>query len=133
VSLPLEAQLFPAGRKDTGPKPKNIHGAVQDARGKAMSARASTYGLKTNVVRTLTTDQEGLYKVYALPQRGTTRSMPSLKGKASEKKVVSSFLNREDNVINFQLDSTWLRREVARPMTTGRNQNVRPRRTPRLF
>jgi hypothetical protein len=26
------------------------------------------------------------------------------KGKSSDKKIVSSFLNREDNVVNFQLD-----------------------------
>src|SRR6266404_4565655 len=105
VSLPLEAQLFPRGRKDTGPKPKNIHGAVQDARGKAIvGARVYVRDMKTNVVRTLTTDQEGLYKVYALPPTGDYEVYAELKGKASEKKVVSSFLNREDNVINFQLD-----------------------------
>ena len=105
MSLPLEAQLFPRGRKDTGPKPKNIHGAVQDARGKAIvGARVYVRDMKTNVVRTLTTDQEGLYKVYALPPTGDYEVYAELKGKASEKKVVSSFLNREDNVINFQLE-----------------------------
>src|SRR5882672_1868933 len=78
MSLPLEAQLFPRGRKDTGPKPKNIHGAVQDARGKAIvGARVYVRDMKTNVVRTLTTDWEGLTRFMRCPQRGTTRSMPS--------------------------------------------------------
>ena len=88
MSLPLEAQLFPRGRKDTGPKPKNIHGAVQDARGKAIvGARVYVRDMKTNVVRTLTTDQEGLYKVYALPPTADYEVYAELKGKASEKKV----------------------------------------------
>jgi pimeloyl-ACP methyl ester carboxylesterase len=105
MSLPLEAQLFPRGRKDTGPKPKNIHGAVQDARGKSLvGARVFIRNMKTNVMRTLTTDQDGLYKVYALPPMADYEVYAEFKGKASEKKIVSSFLNREDNVLNFQLD-----------------------------
>src|SRR5688572_22772618 len=63
-----EAQLFPKGRRDTGPKPKNIHGLVSDLRGKPLAgARVFVKDVKTNVVRTLTTDQDGIYKLYALP------------------------------------------------------------------
>src|SRR5439155_944289 len=94
-------------RVDTGPKPKNVHGVVQDLRGKPLvGARVFVRDLKTNVVRTLTTDQDGLYKIYALPPTVDYEISAEFKGKASEKRVLSSFLNREDNVVNFQLDVT---------------------------
>jgi pimeloyl-ACP methyl ester carboxylesterase len=105
MSLPAEAQLFPRRRADTGPKPKNVHGAVQDARGKPIAgARVFIRDMKSNVTRTLTTDQEGIYKVYALPPTVDYEVYAEFKGQASEKKFVSSFLNREDNVLNFQID-----------------------------
>ncbi len=107
MNLPAEAQLFPRRRVDTGPKPKNVHGVVQDLRGKPLvGARVFVRDLKTNVVRTLTTDQDGLYKIYALPPTVDYEISAEFKGKASEKRVLSSFLNREDNVVNFQLDVT---------------------------
>ena len=107
VSLPAQAQLFPRRRVDTGPKPKNVHGVVQDLGGKPLvGARVFVRDLKTNVVRTLTTDQDGLYKIYALPPTVDYEISAEFKGKASEKRVLSSFLNREDNVLNFQLDVT---------------------------
>ena len=94
-----------AQRKDTGPKPKNIHGVVQDLRGTALAdARVYVRDKKTNVVRTLTTDQDGLYKIFGLPPTVDYEIYAEFKGKASERKTVSSFLNREDNVLNFQLD-----------------------------
>ena len=103
--LTAEAQLFPKGRRDTGPKPKNIHGVVQDLRGKPLpGARVFLKNVKTNVVRTLETDTNGEYKVYGLPPDVDYELYADYKGKASEKKFVSSFLNREDNVLNFQLD-----------------------------
>ncbi len=100
-----EAQLFPKGRPNTGPKPKNIHGIVQDLRGKPLSgARVFLKDMKTKVVRTLEADQNGEYKVYALSPSVDYELYAEFKGKESEKKFVSSFLNREDNVLNFQLD-----------------------------
>jgi dienelactone hydrolase len=56
------------------------------------------------VVRTLEADQKGEYKVFALTPTVDYEVYAEFKGKASEKKFVSSFLNREDNVLNFQLD-----------------------------
>ena len=104
-SLTAQAQLFPKGRPNTGPKPKNIHGVVQDTRGAALAgARVFVKDMKTNVVRTLETDQTGEYKVYGLTPTVDYEIYADFKGKASEKKFVSSFLNREDNVLNFQLD-----------------------------
>jgi len=100
-----EAQIFPKARKDTGPKPKNVHGVVQDLRGKPLAgARVFLKDMKTNVVRTLEADQNGEYKVYALPPTVDYELYAEFKGKQSEKKFVSAFLNREDNVLNFQLD-----------------------------
>src|SRR5213593_685538 len=97
VSLPAEAQLFPRRRTDTGPKPKNLHGVVQDRAGKPIAgARVFVRDMKSNIVRTLTTDQDGLYKIYALPPTVDYEIYSEFKGKASEKKFVSSFLNRED-------------------------------------
>jgi pimeloyl-ACP methyl ester carboxylesterase len=100
-----EPQLFPKTRRDTGPKPKNIHGVVQDLRGKPLAgARVFIKDMKSNVVRTLQTDQNGEYKVFALTPTVDYELYADFKGKTSDKKIVSSFLNREDNVLNFQLD-----------------------------
>src|SRR5215510_3084893 len=105
LSVSAEAQLFPKNRRDTGPKPKNIHGIVQDLRGKPLArARVFVKDMKTNVVRTLETDQNGEYKVFALTPTVDYELYAEFKGQTSEKKFVSSFLNREDNVLNFQLD-----------------------------
>jgi pimeloyl-ACP methyl ester carboxylesterase len=104
-SLTAHAQLFPKTRKDTGPKPKNIHGVVQDLRGKPLvGARVFLKNMKTNVIRTLETDGSGEYKVFGLAPDVDYELYADFKGKASDKKIISSFLNREDNVLNFQLD-----------------------------
>ena len=60
--------------------------------------------MKTSVVRTLDADQSGEYKVFALTPTVDYELYAEFKGKTSEKKFISSFLNREDNVLNFQLD-----------------------------
>jgi pimeloyl-ACP methyl ester carboxylesterase len=105
LCLPAQAQLFPKARRDTGPKAKNIHGVVQDLRGKALpGARVFVKDMKSSVIRTLEADQNGEYKVFALSPTVDYEVYAEFKGKTSEKKVVSSFLNREDNVLNFQLD-----------------------------
>jgi pimeloyl-ACP methyl ester carboxylesterase len=112
--LPADAQLFPRGRRDTGPKPKNIHGLVTDMRGKPLAgARVYVRDTKSNVVRTLTTDQDGLYKLYALPPTVDYEVHAEFKGKATDKKIVSQFLNREDNVVNFQVDVAVIEGGIA--------------------
>jgi pimeloyl-ACP methyl ester carboxylesterase len=98
------AQLFPK-KRDTGPKPKNIHGIVQDLQNKpVVGARVFLKNMQTSVVRTLETDQNGEYKVFGLNAMVDYELYADFKGKSSEKKFVSSYLNREDNVLNFQLD-----------------------------
>lgn len=107
ISLPANGQLFPKARRDTGPKPKNIHGVVQDLRGTPLAgARVFVRDMKSSVVRALETDSKGEYKVFALTPTSDYEVHAEFKGKASEKRIVSSFLNREDNVLNFQLDVT---------------------------
>jgi pimeloyl-ACP methyl ester carboxylesterase len=121
LCVSAEAQLFPKARRDTGPKPKNIHGVVQDLRGNPLpGARVFLKDMKTNVVRALETDQKGEYKVFALTPTVDYELYAEFKGTASEKKFVSSFLNREDNVLNFQLDVAVIENSTnAAPADTG--------------
>jgi pimeloyl-ACP methyl ester carboxylesterase len=75
--------------------------------------------MKTKVVRTLETDQNGEYAVFALPPTVDYELYAEFKGKESEKKYVSSFLNREDNVLNFQLDVSVTEDTADRPAEPG--------------
>src|SRR5262249_2343130 len=98
-------QAFPRPPVNGAPKPKNVHGVVQDARGKRLPGpRVFLKDMKSKIVRTLQTDQNGENSVYALPATVDYEIYAEFRGKESEKKYVSSFLNREDNVLNFQLD-----------------------------
>jgi pimeloyl-ACP methyl ester carboxylesterase len=97
-------QAFPRPPVQPGFKPKNIHGIVQELGGKPLAgARIFLKDMKTKVVRTLQADENGAYAVYALPPEVDYELYAEFKGKESEKKYVSSYLNREDNVLNFQL------------------------------
>src|SRR5437764_9276687 len=120
ISLPVYSQIFPRSRRDTGPKPKNVHGVVQDVRGNPLAgARVFLKDMKTKIIRTLETDQNGEYKVFALPPTVDYELYADFKGKQSDKKYVSSFLNREDNVLNFQLDVAVTETDTAGPATPG--------------
>jgi pimeloyl-ACP methyl ester carboxylesterase len=82
-----------------------VHGLVQDLRGKPLpGARVFIRDTKTNTSRTVETDTEGIYRVFALSPTSDYEIHAEFKGKASDKKIISSFLNREDNLVNFQLD-----------------------------
>jgi pimeloyl-ACP methyl ester carboxylesterase len=106
VGLPAEAQFTSAKRRpDPGPMPKNIHGVVQDVRGNPLpDAKVFIKDMKTNVIRTLATDAKGFFQVFALPPTVDYQVYAEFKGKTSEKRLVSGFMNRQDNVLNFQLD-----------------------------
>jgi pimeloyl-ACP methyl ester carboxylesterase len=100
--LPVSAQRR---RPDPGPQPKNIKGVVQDLRGTPLpGANVYVRDMKTNVTRTLTTNQQGLYEIYSLSPAVDYEVYASFRGMSSAKRFVSSFLNRPDNVLNFQLD-----------------------------
>src|SRR5262245_10415126 len=105
---PASAQFTSAKRRpDPGPMPKNVHGIVQDSQGKPLAgARIFIRNVKTNVIRTLTTDENGAYQQFALPPSVDYEVYAEFRGKTSDKRLISGFLNRQDNVLNFQLDVT---------------------------
>jgi len=92
------------GRIDTE-KIKNIHGVVTDQAGKPIvGARVLVYNLKDNTTRTLTTDGSGNYAIRGLPPDVNYEVRADFKGVVSERKPVSALLDREDNLISFQLN-----------------------------
>lgn len=103
--MSAHGQAFPRPRPDAGPKPKNVRGLVTDAKGKPIvGARVFIRDTKSKIVRTLETDTSGEYRINALTPTDDFEIYAEFKGKDSDKKYVSSYLNREDNVLNFQLD-----------------------------
>ena len=59
VSIGGGGRTIPRVRPDTGPKPKTIHGTVQDSNGKAIEgAHVLVRDTKTSVTRTLTTNAD---------------------------------------------------------------------------
>jgi pimeloyl-ACP methyl ester carboxylesterase len=118
MCVPASAQFTSAKRRpDPGPMPKNVHGVVKDLRGNPLpGAKVFIKDLKTNVIRTLTVDANGAYQQFALPPTIDYEVYAEYKGKVSEKRVVSGFLNRQDNVLNFQLDVAVI--ETSRPPAT---------------
>src|SRR5262249_19068635 len=108
--LPVAAQVFPLPdpskkRADPGPMPKNIHGFVLDTQGKPIvGAKGFIKDLKTQVVRTQVTDAEGRINVLAFATTEDYEVYAEFKDKKSESRTVSGFVNRQDNVLNFQLD-----------------------------
>ncbi len=86
-------------------KTKNIHGVVLDQRGKPIvGARVVIRNTKDNTNRTLTTDETGTYSVRGLDPEITYEVRADYRGVVSDRKGVSALLDREDNLINFDLD-----------------------------
>jgi dienelactone hydrolase len=93
-----------AKRKDEA-KTKNIHGVVQDLRGKPIvGARVLIRNVKDNTTRTVTTDETGSYAVRGLTPNVDYEVRADFRGVVSEKKAVSAYLDREDNLLTFDLD-----------------------------
>ena len=89
------------------PRPKNITGVVSDLRGQAIpGARVSILNVDTGVTRTHFTDDSGVYAVNGLPPGVDYEVYAEFEGKESERRVVSKFLDRPDNVLSFELDVT---------------------------
>jgi pimeloyl-ACP methyl ester carboxylesterase len=92
------------GRIDT-PKTKTIHGAVLDQAGKPLvGARVSVVNTKDNTTRTLSTDVAGNYSIQGLAPDVDYEVRADFKGAVSEKKAISALLDREDFLLNFQLN-----------------------------
>jgi len=107
-------RTIPKPRPDAGPKPKTIRGVVEDANGRPLEgAHILVRDTKTNVTRTLTTSTEGVYAGTAFPAASDYEVTAEFRGMVSEKKSVSSFLNREDNILNFRFNI------VAAPATSN--------------
>ena len=112
VAGSVEAQVTFGGgstrrRPDSAPKAKNVRGIVQDLRGNPLpGARVFIKNLKTTVTRTLVVDDKGAFAVFALPPDVDYEVTADFKGQTTPRKLISSFLDREDNVINFQIDVT---------------------------
>ena len=111
----LMSMVLPAlAQRPIPPQPKNIRGVVRDLRGQAiMGANVFIRNLDTNVIRTLTTKDDGLYAVTGLPPIVDYEVFAAFAGKESEKRLVSGFLNRVDNVLNFELDVAIVPAESA--------------------
>lgn len=89
------------------PEPKTIHGVVRDVRGQRIAeARVFVRDTETQIIRTLTTDTDGLYNINGLPADADYEVHAEFQGKESRHRIVSSFLNRQDNLLNFELDVT---------------------------
>ncbi len=89
------------------PRPKTVRGVVRDLRGQGIAdARVFVRNMEDNVIRTLPTDREGLYSIFGLPPTIDYEIHAEFRGESSETKIVSGFLDRQDNVLNFELNMT---------------------------
>jgi len=67
-------KTVPRTRPDAGPKPKTIHGTVEDPSGHPLEgAHILVRDTKTNVTRTLTTNADGVYSGTAFLRVPTTK------------------------------------------------------------
>jgi pimeloyl-ACP methyl ester carboxylesterase len=90
--------------KEKVPPTKSIRGHVMDARNKSIAgAKVYIRNVKKKTTTVLITDEGGLYSIYGLDPKVDYEVQAEHGGLVSEKKSVSSFLNRFDNVFNFQL------------------------------
>ena len=94
------------GRKNQE-KTKNIHGSVQDQNGKPIAgARVLVLNTKENISRNLITDEAGKYSISGLAPDVNYDIRADYRGVVSERKSISGMLDREDNLVNFQLNMT---------------------------
>ncbi len=98
VPKPAEA------KKKKEPPVKSIRGHVTDSQEKSIVG-AKIYVLNVNkkTTRVLITDADGLYAVYGLDPKMDYEVHAEYGRLVSETKTVSHFLNRFDNVFNFEL------------------------------
>jgi pimeloyl-ACP methyl ester carboxylesterase len=91
-------------RKDEE-KTKTVYGVVQDQTGKPIvGARVLIRNVKDNISRTILTDQTGSYQLRGLAFDVDYEVRADFGGAISEVKNINALLNREDNLLNFQLN-----------------------------
>src|SRR5688572_5320605 len=84
---------------------KNIHGSVQDQTGKPIvGARVQILNTKDSSSRNLITDEAGKYAIQGLEFDVNYEVRADFRGVVSERKSISAMLDREDNLVNFQLN-----------------------------
>jgi len=92
------------GRKE-GTRTKNIHGTVQDQAGKPIAgARVLILNTRDSISRNLITDEAGKYAIQGLEFDVNYDVRADFRGVVSERKSISAMLDREDNLVNFQLN-----------------------------
>jgi len=90
--------------KEKVPLTKSIRGHVVDGNKKSLvGVKVFVKNLKQNTTTILVTDQNGLYSVAGLDPKVDFEVHAEYQGMISETKTISSFLNRYDNVLNFEL------------------------------
>jgi pimeloyl-ACP methyl ester carboxylesterase len=88
-------------------KTKNIHGSVQDQNGKPIpGARVLVLNTSDSTSRNLITDEAGKYSISGLAPDVNYDVRADFRGVVSERKSISGMLDREDNLVNFQLNMT---------------------------
>src|SRR5262245_40055617 len=90
--------------KKKEPPTKSVHGHVVDARKKSIAgAKVFIRNVNKKTTTVLVTDENGLYAIYGLDPK-VDYEVHAEHGKlSSEKKSISWFLDRFDNVFNFEL------------------------------
>ncbi len=105
VLLSTISGIGESAQRPIPPRPKNITGVVSDLRGQPIpGARVSILNVDTGVTRTHLTNDRGVYAVNGLPPGVDYEVYAEFEGKESERRVVSKFLERPDNVLPFELD-----------------------------
>jgi dienelactone hydrolase len=106
--------------KKKEPPTKSIHGHVVDARKRSIiGAKVFIRNVNKKTTTTLITDENGLYAIYGLDPK-VDYEVHAEHGKfVSEKKSVSSFLDRFDNVFNFELGSSSTPDSTTGPAVPG--------------
>jgi pimeloyl-ACP methyl ester carboxylesterase len=90
--------------KEKIPLTKSIQGHVTDADKRSLvGAKVFVKNLKQKTTTVLVTDQSGLYSVAGLDPKVDFEVHAEYGNLVSQTKTISSFLNRFDNVINFEL------------------------------
>jgi dienelactone hydrolase len=90
--------------KEKIPLTKSIHGHVTDGnKNSLVGAKVFVKNMKQKTTTILVTDQSGLYGVAGLDPKVDYEVHAEYGNFVSETKTISSFLNRFDNVFNFEL------------------------------
>ena len=86
---------------------KTIRGIIRDLAGDPVpDARVFVFTPRNNQTRTLRTDAGGEYQVHGLAGNADYQVRATYQGTETETRVVSAFLTRRDNILNFTLDLT---------------------------